>query len=200
MHLTKITALAFAIILGLPSVSEAATQRLNIQSSFSGGELGDVALDVTITHDFSLDAEDITAGVVVNGLTSSVVPGNPIILGDPAPFPVGFDYSVVFDTLIIGAGDVNGITTPATDFVFVVRDLLTAPIVVAIFVSEFTQGGSSALGVNDALVTVTELPAPVPLPFGAWMMLSGLGVFSALRVSWARHPRRNTRRTLPTSA
>ncbi len=169
-----------ALALMLPATASAAT--VNLAVSFTGGQLGDVSVDVTITADFSVSQFNQTVGFTVNSMTSSVFPGQ-----DPFPLSVGplaFSYNRAFDVLTVGGGSPGTIAGVTTDIAITVFDFTTGP--AEVFVDDTLAsipGFPSATVISSKL---TRIPA-VPLPAGLPLLLSGLfGLFGLLRIGKLR--------------
>ncbi len=160
--------LAAAVTATCLAVSGLAAATYNIVGSFSGGQLGDVAFDLTVTADFSADIAATEAGLTINGMTSSVVAGNPFALTQPLTYAYGF----LTDRFVIGGFAPLIIPQTETDFAFLIDDFTGTPTVVTIFDSLASQSDGIARDLTGTLA-VTQLN-PIPLPASAVLLLTGL--------------------------
>lgn len=178
--------LALAPLLMSVAPAQAATSTLNFKGSFSGGQLGDVTFDFTITRDFSVREFSalnvITTGLTINSITSSVVAGDPF----PTTGRGFFGYSYIPDTLrsgdLLDFGTDGAVFEFDTGFNFRIEDISGTPSFLSIsdslatepFTGEDMESGTTTL-------TVTDLTAPVPLPASALLLLGALGGTLALK-------------------
>jgi hypothetical protein len=183
--------LALAPLLISVAPAQAATSTLNFKGSFSGGQLGDVTFDFTITRDFSVTEfsarAEITTGLTINSITSSVVAGDPFpVTGRGSSDPGFFGYSYEFDTRrsgdLLEFGTDSAVFEFDTGFRFQIVNISGTPsfgrisdsLAALPFTGEGMESGTTTL-------TVTDLTAPVPLPASALLLLGALGGTALMR-------------------
>lgn len=174
---------AAALLVASATSSMAATY--HIVGGFSGGQLGVVAFDLTITADFAGPWTNLTTsdGLTINSMTSSVVAGDPFPLTGPASGPLTYWYFKPGDALWISGGSYSS-DFRATDFQFQISDFLKPGTQTATgFDTLASVNGLSRI--TNVTVSVTEIPdeqpSIVPLPAGGLLFLSGLVGLAALR-------------------
>lgn len=178
------TILAAACISLAGAAASASTMTYNVVGGFSGGQLGDVAFDLTITGDFSSDIEPslgTTSGLTVNSLTSSLVPGDPFLV-------VAFGFGAPSNTLIFGGiiSDFNGIIDDTTDLYVGITGFTSGS--ASLFFANDTLSTSRGIGFPSGSVAVTEV-APIPLPASVFFLLAGLAGLGAVARSSSRSGR-----------
>nr|WP_309502454.1 hypothetical protein [uncultured Roseovarius sp.] len=165
-----------ALIMFVASATTLSAATYNVFGSFSGGQLGFVKFDFSVTGDFSTDIPETDTGLIINSITSTVVGGDPF----PVEGGYGFRYYSTGDTLVFGgrATEVGGVSSGHTDFRLLIRDLSAKPWISNLVDSLDSESGLADL--NTGTVTVTL--APVPLPAGLPLLLSGLVGMAGLRM------------------
>ncbi|MEL7444316.1 MAG: VPLPA-CTERM sorting domain-containing protein [Pseudomonadota bacterium] len=172
----KFKALAAAACILFAGASAGSAATFNVVGGFSGGQLGDVAFDVTIDADFSADIAETSSGLAINSLTSSAVGGAFTVAGG-----LGYRYFLHADLLTIG-GLSNGLDTLnvfETDFAFNVSDFLSSDPVNILAFDSIDSIANIKIATTSP-VSVTEITA-VPLPAGFLLLLSGLGGLAAFK-------------------
>ncbi|WP_187428151.1 VPLPA-CTERM sorting domain-containing protein [Roseobacter fucihabitans] len=157
----------------------AATQTFDITGDFSGGQLGDVSFDFTVTHDFSMDVGlgGQTTGLTVNSFASSEVAGDPIALTAVGQ-DYRFSYTLANDLLFFGGGSLFGIAGDSTDFQLSIGSFIGGSSIAGAIDSISSTGATSNANVTN--LSITEVSA-VPLPASALLVLGGLGGMATLR-------------------
>lgn len=173
--LRLLTTLIF--VAGLSSATSAATY--NIAGGASGGKLGNVVFDFTISNDFGATFSDTSIGLTINTLTSSVVAGSPF----PIAGGLGYNYNSSIDRLNIGglnAGTQN-VVSFTNDFYFIINGFTGLSPSFGGYADFRADSGFISSPFAFAFGSVTEI-APVPLPAGLPLLLAGLGGLAGLRL------------------
>lgn len=150
---------------------------ISVQGSYGGGQLGDVAFDLTVSNDFSGDIADTTVGLTVNSLSSSVV-------GDPFIPDGGLAYRYTADVDAFSIGGLNlgvfGLFGDATDFLITICSF-TGPSPVLCSASDTTASSSGITGflTDDGFTAVVS---SVPISAGFPLLLTGLAGMAGLRM------------------
>jgi hypothetical protein len=130
-----------------------------------------------VTHDFSVFVINETTGLVVNSVTSSVLPGNPIALTPEIPCTGGatgysFNYTSPGD-FVFGGGDAALIQGQDDDFGILINGFNSgSPIfnIAGDSLGSLPMGGVATL--SSLSLTVTEVLPPVPVP-ASGLLLGG---------------------------
>lgn len=165
--------IAAAIAVGTSSAASAATY--SIVGGFSGGELGDVAFDFTVTNDFSVDIADTASGLTLNSLTSTVEPSLVTTLSGG----LGYSYVSASDLFEFGGLGfrIQGYGLGTNDFILSILNFNSnSPSVSRLFDVAATSTDISGAQVTSLDVSVVPLPAGLPL------LLTGLAGFGVLRL------------------
>ncbi|MDX1785798.1 MAG: hypothetical protein R3210_06685 [Roseovarius sp.] len=165
-----------ALIMFVASATTLSAATYNVFGSFSGGQLGFVKFDFSVTGDFSTDIPETDTGLIINSITSTVVGGDPFPVGGG----YGFRYYSTQDMLVFGgrASGVGGISSPYTDFGLLIEDLSAKPWISKVVDSLDSESGNAFPNIDTGTVTL----APVPLPAGLPLLLSGLVGMAGLRM------------------
>ena len=171
-----IRSLMAALFVSMVSVTIVNAATYNISGSFSGGQLGTVNFDFDVTADFTANIMNSPSGLSINSITSTMVSG------DPFPIAGGYVYSYVVntDTFSFGglANGVNGINSTMNDFHAMISDFTTNP---SIYIED-TLSSQSDIGFPSSGTVAVKALAPVPLPAGLPLLLSGLAGVAGLRM------------------
>jgi len=165
-----------ALIMFVASATTLNAATYNVFGSFSGGQLGFVKFDFSVTGDFSTDIPETDTGLIINSITSTVVGGDPF----PIEGGYGFRYYSTGDSLVFGGrkSGVTGISGLDTDFGLLIRDLSAKPWISDLVDSLDSESGYAFPNTDTFTVTL----APVPLPAGLPLLLSGLVGMAGLRM------------------
>jgi hypothetical protein len=170
--------------------SPASAATFDINGFFDGGVLGRVDFDFSVTGDFDADVTNVTQGVEVRQLTSSVFgSGFEDAIGN-----LGYNYFASADHLVFG-GLNNGVvgvnlTSGAPDFGFAINEFTSpAPFVPSIpgtdefFVLQVLPDTDfSSLSTLISLnVMPGSGPSPIPVPASMPLLLAGIGALAFWR-------------------
>ncbi len=164
---------ALIIAAGTAQMATAATYQFT--GGWSGGKLGTVEFDITITADFTTPIMNGTAGLTISKLTSSVLGGDFVPDGG-----LGYTNYPTYDWFYIGGlvTGVTGVLSNTTDFTLSIYNYANGPTIRDYNVADSLSGKPGLGDPSQTSLQVTLVPpppAPVPLPASGLLLIAGLG-------------------------